>query len=144
MFTGADATHEQSMAPTNSTRAKVCLMRFLVGFMERRLSFILWAWWNSQSTTPSVIFLCSDSKNYVPQAIIAGAFKMFWGIVNQICYTIWWSHHFCVTLTVTRKFRLCLQPHGLLRVQSLHLPVRAWLGVFCTKIVAQKPWRNNN
>ena len=47
--------------------------------------------------------------------------------------TMRWLHHFCVALTVTRKFRLCLQPRGLLRVQSLHLPQRAWLGVFCIK-----------
>ena len=32
------------------------------------------------------------------------------------------ASHFCLPLTVAREFRLCLHPHGMLRVQSLHLP----------------------
>lgn len=46
--------------------------------------------------------------------------------------------HFCSPLAVTRKFRLCLQPRGLLRVQSLHLPIWAWLGVFCRNKYTRK------
>lgn len=38
------------------------------------------------------------------------------------CYPLMGLRHFCVALTVAREFRLCLQPRGLLRVQSLHLP----------------------
>ncbi len=33
-----------------------------------------------------------------------------------------WAGHFRPPLTVARKFRLCLHPRGMLRVQSLHLP----------------------
>ena len=36
-------------------------------------------------------------------------------------------YHFCIALTVTRKFRLCLHPHRMLRVQSLHLPLHKGL-----------------
>ena len=34
-----------------------------------------------------------------------------------------WLPHFCVALMVAHKFRLCLHPRGMLRVQSLHLPI---------------------
>lgn len=42
--------------------------------------------------------------------------------------------HFCRPLMVAHEFRLCLHPRGMLRVQSLHLPVRAWLGVICAAV----------
>ncbi len=43
---------------------------------------------------------------------------------NPICYTTAvGAGHFCPPLTVTRKFRLCIHPVGMLRVQSLHLPI---------------------
>lgn len=31
--------------------------------------------------------------------------------------------HFCRPLMVAHEFRLCLHPRGMLRVQSLHLPI---------------------
>lgn len=34
-----------------------------------------------------------------------------------------WTGHFCRSLIVTHEFRLCLHPGGMLRVQSLHLPL---------------------
>lgn len=40
-----------------------------------------------------------------------------------------WQGRFRLALTIAREVRLCLQPGGLLRVQSLHLPSWAWLGV---------------
>ena len=43
-------------------------------------------------------------------------------------------HHFCVALMVTHKFRLCLHPHGMLRVQSLHLPAFTGLARRCLHI----------
>ena len=57
----------------------------------------------------------------------------FFIIGIQYCYSAEAGlHHFCAALAVACKFRLCLQPGGLLRVQSLHLPaMRAWLGVVC-------------
>lgn len=32
--------------------------------------------------------------------------------------------HFCRPLMVAHEFRLCLHPRGMLRVQSLHLPIK--------------------
>ena len=43
--------------------------------------------------------------------------------INPICYSDEsGAGHFCPSLAVARKFRLCLHPRGMLRVQSLHLP----------------------
>ena len=78
------------------------------------------------------MLISSPLQNYLPQVTRTEAFEelvllQYFAesiIIFQYCYFVKRRlHHFCVALTVTRKFRLCLQPHGLLRVQSLHLPI---------------------
>lgn len=78
------------------------------------------------------ILISSPLQNYLPQVTKTEAFEELillqysaeFIIELQFCYFEKRRlHHFCVALTVARKFRLCLQPRGLLRVQSLHLPI---------------------
>ena len=78
------------------------------------------------------MLISSPLQNYLPQVTETEEFEEFvllryfaeFIISFQFCYFEKRRlHHFCVALTVTRKFRLCLQPRGLLRVQSLHLPM---------------------
>ena len=112
------------IAANTPMSAKIILLRLLTGMaalLLRSLTFKFFALLARHSIRRSIPFFSRELVNY------------FFCINNHIrsfCYaTLWRPHHFCAALTVTRKFRLCLQPRGLLRVQSLHLPFRAWLGV---------------
>ena len=51
--------------------------------------------------------------------------------------------HFCIALTVTRKFRLCLHPLGSLVSSRYTFSIaKAWLGVFCFILLFRKTNHN--
>lgn len=80
-----------------------------------------------KKTNCSSIFAFSRKlRNYLPQVQSTEAifFVLFILLVQLVTPLLRRPHHFCAALMVTHKFRLCLHPRGMLRVQSLHLPIQ--------------------
>ena len=104
----------------------------MVCFCETLL-FFLPAIWKRKQSAARLLFLVANRETTRPKLsprLCLSHYSCY--LINLLRCEKQRLRHFCAALTVTRKFRLCLQPHGLLRVQSLHLPSRAWLGVFYT------------
>ena len=51
-------------------------------------------------------------------------------ILVQLCYhSCERASHFCWLLHIPMQFGPCLHPYGMRPLWSLHLPLRAWLGI---------------
>ena len=86
-----------------------------------------------QTGSLTAILISRLPGNYLPQANSFEAIFFACIILLVLLVTPRWRrlHHFCAALAVTCKVRLCLHPRGMLRVQSLHLPVFAGLARRC-------------
>ena len=97
---------------------------FTMRFLERGCVFCFLSHLVTLPSRASVILFSKKPPNYFAAACIDRGRIVLSIFVQIVTPQKRRLRHFCAALTVTRKFRLCLHPRGMLRVQSLHLPKR--------------------
>lgn len=114
-----------------TTVQRIGVKRFRICFLEAFVRFANYL--ESETDRLTAILVSRLPRNYLPQANSFEAIFFACIILLVLLVTPRWRrlHHFCAALAVTCKVRLCLHPRGMLRVQSLHLPVFAGLARRC-------------
>ena len=114
------------MTPVHKRNAKILLTRRLAALKWRNLVFFFWNCLTKKTNNSSIIAFSRESRHYLPHAQSTEVifFVLFILLSQFVTSLLRWPHHFCAALMVTHKFRLCLHPRGMLRVQSLHLPMQ--------------------
>ena len=95
---------------------------FAMRFLERGCVFCFLSHLVTLPSRASVILFSKKPPNYFAAACIDRGRIVLSIFVQIVTPRKRRLRHFCVALAITRKFRLCLHPRGMLRVQSLHLP----------------------
>ena len=93
-----------------------------------------------EATGPRMLVAALRSTVKEPVSRSAMVAKMLLGLsiseIHFVAPPVAGAGRFRLPLAVTRKFRLCLHPSGMLRVQSLHLPSKEGLARRCLPSVS--------
>lgn len=118
--------------------ARICFMRFPAKvFLRSTVLIFSSSLATMQASNSSIIVLDRKLRNYLPKAIRPETMMfVFTILLIHVCYSASAGlHHFCAALMVAHKLRLCLHPRGMLRVQSLHLPLRGLGSAFSALLI---------